>query len=234
MLTTLGRGLFPRDCVLCGDANTEQAICAPCAETLPLLGETCPVCALPSREARICGRCLTRPPHFNHTLAAWAYHYPIDRLVQSFKFHHRLDLAPWLGAALANKILFSGLQLGDYVMVAMPMHRSRLIERGFNQALEIARCVGPIAKGALYSVEKHRQTRHQSELPLSERGANVRGAFRCLRSFAGTTVVVVDDVMTTGASLNELARVLKLAGAAEVVNLVVARTLPFKEYLISR
>ena len=79
-----------------------------------------------------------------------------------------------------------------------------------------------------FVLEKHRATRLQSELPLSERGKNVRGAFRCLKSLAGTSVAVVDDVMTTGASLNELARILKLAGAAKVLNLVVARTLPLE------
>ncbi|MSQ51988.1 MAG: ComF family protein [Betaproteobacteria bacterium] len=126
-------------------------------------------------------------------------------------------------------ILNPELRMKNPVIVAMPLHRSRLVERGFNQALEIARHVASVTGGTLLAVEKHRQTRHQSELPLSERGANVRGAFRCLTSFAGTSVVVIDDVMTTGASLNELARILKLAGAAAVVNLVVARTLPLEE-----
>jgi ComF family protein len=231
-LTALGRRLLARDCELCAASGARQPVCDACTETLPILDGTCHVCALPVRQNSTCGQCLSHPPHFDRTLAVWAYEYPIDRLVQSFKFHHRLELAPWFATALAARALAANLCLQDLVIVPMPLHRSRLVERGFNQAMEIARQFATITHGTLMPsvVEKHRQTRLQSDLPLKERWKNIRGAYRCSGSFATANVAVVDDVMTTGASLNELARVLKLAGAKQVVNLVIARTLPLNEF----
>ncbi|OFZ99314.1 MAG: hypothetical protein A3H35_03410 [Betaproteobacteria bacterium RIFCSPLOWO2_02_FULL_62_17] len=222
-LARLGRNLFTQDCLLCTGASAEPPICDSCIRNLPVLKEVCPVCALPSPREQVCGRCLAQPPHFSRTLAAWTYDFPLDRLVQAFKFHHRLELAPWFARSLARR-----LDLPSPLIIAMPLHRTRLAERGFNQALEIAKHVADFAGGKLLhsAVHKRRETLLQSELPLEARARNVRDAFHCTESFNGTAVVVVDDVMTTGATLNELARILKQAGAGRVTNLVVARTLP--------
>ncbi len=222
-LARLGRKLFTQDCLLCTGASVAQPICISCSKNLPALKESCPVCALPSPRHQVCGRCLAHPPHFDRTLAAWTYEFPMDRIVQAFKFHHRLELAPWFASSLARR-----LDLLKPLIVPMPLHPTRLAERGFNQALEIARHVADFAGGRLLhsAVYKHRETLLQSELPLVARARNVRNAFRCAENFNGNAVVVVDDVMTTGATLNELARILKRAGASLVINLVVARTLP--------
>lgn len=218
---------FACDCILCAATDSKQPICPKCANTLPVLEASCRICALPLRDHPVCGQCLAHRPHFDGTFAAWVYAYPVDRLVQSFKFQHRLDLAPLFASALLQKIQAAQLPVSSFVIVPMPLHRSRLLERGFNQALEIARQVASITHGTLlpFAVEKHRETRLQSEMPLKERKGNVRGAYRCIEPFTSKRVLVIDDVMTTGASLNELARTLKQAGATEVVNLVVARTL---------
>jgi len=222
-LAKLARKLFTQDCLLCTGACAAQPICDSCIQNLPVLEEGCPVCALPSPREQVCGRCLARPPHFSRTLAVWTYAFPMDRVIQAFKFHHRLELAPWFARSLASR-----LDLHNPLIVAMPLHNARLAERGFNQALEIAKHVTEFAGGKLLhsAVHKHRETLIQSELPLEARAKNVRNAFRCAEAFDGNAVVVVDDVMTTGATLNELARILKRAGAGQVINLVVARTLP--------
>ena len=225
-LARLGGRLFPQDCLLCSGASPEQAICDACLEDLPSPEEGCPVCALPSPGQRVCGRCLAHPPYFNRTLAAWNYEFPIDRLIQAFKFHHRLELARWFAQSLARR-----LDLSNPLIIAMPLHRRRLAERGFNQALEIARHVAEFTGGKVLhsAVHKYRATRLQSELPLDARIRNVRDVFRCVEPVRSNRVVIVDDVMTTGATLNELARTLKQAGASQVINLVVARTLPHGE-----
>ena len=225
-LARFGRTLFKQDCLLCTAASAEQPLCASCIKNLPVLRLSCPVCALPGPGEQVCGRCLAHPPHFDRTLAAWTYEFPMDRIIQAFKFHHRLELAPWFARSLARH-----LDLLKPSIIAMPLHKARLAERGFNQALEIARHVADIADGRLLhsAVYKHRETLLQTKLPLEARARNVRNAFRCAERFNGNAVVVVDDVMTTGATLNELARILKRAGASQVINLVVARTLPPSE-----
>jgi len=226
LFASLGSFAREGDCLLCAAASPASVVCTACTDSLPILGDACPICAMPTWNSQVCGQCRTKAPHFDRTLAAWPYEYPIDRLIHSLKFRHHLELARWFAEALAPS-----LPMSKPTIVAMPLHHSRLAERGFNQAIEIARIIAFKADGTLlpFAVERHRKTRLQSELPLAQRGGNIRGAFRSRRSFAGESVVVVDDVMTSGATLNELARTLKQAGAREVVNIVAARTLPFRE-----
>lgn len=169
-----------------------------------------------------CGACQQARPSFDATQAALAYGFPVDRLVQALKYRGRLTLAGYFAAVLADPP-----PAEPVVIVPMPLHPARLRERGFNQAAEIAR---PLARrwGAaleLDAVLRVRDTAPQANLPWSRRRVNMRGAFRCDISFAGACVVVIDDVMTTGATLEELARVLKASGARRVENRIVARTL---------
>ena len=227
-IARLCRGLLSQECLLCAGASAEHPLCTHCIRTLPPLARGCPVCALPGPPGQTCGRCLAHPPHFDRTAAAWTYAFPVDRLVQAFKFHQHLELAPWFAQLLAPLCDFPG-----GLVLAMPLHRARLAERGFNQALEISRHVAALTgKTLLHSdVHKRLDTRPQSALPLDLRAKNVRNAFQCDVKFKSSPmVIVVDDVMTTGATLNELAQTLKIAGAGTVVNLVVARTLPPHEY----
>ena len=171
----------------------------------------------------MCGTCLSHPPHFDGTLALWRYEFPCDRLIQALKYRARLALAGYFARSLVSR-KFPEVD----VIVPMPLHRRRLAERGFNQALEIARGVARRLRKPLepQGVLRVRDTAPQTGLPYEERAKNVRGAFQCKLDLSGTRVAVVDDVMTTGSTLNEVARVLKLAGAARVENLVIARTVP--------
>jgi ComF family protein len=209
------------DCPLCGARSGPELLCAACVADLPGLPEHCPRCALPSPGGSLCGACLADPPLFDATTALWLYEFPCDQLVQALKYRAQLALAGFFARRLAS----GRLPEADLIL-PMPMHPRRLAERGFNQALEIARGVArrlgrPIEPCGARRVK---DTPPQTGLPYSERAKNVRGAFRCELELDGASVAVVDDVMTTGATLDELARVLKGAGAARVENLVVART----------
>jgi len=210
-----------QDCLLCGEESGRELLCAACIAELPALPESCPRCALPSPAAAVCGSCLNHPPHFDATLALWRYEFPCDRLVQALKYRARLALAGFFARNLASRPI-PELDL----IVPMPLHPKRLAERGFNQALEIARGVArhlgrPIEPRGVLRVK---DTPPQTELPYEERAKNVRGAFLCKLDLSGVSVAVLDDVMTTGTTLNELARALKRAGATRVENFVIART----------
>lgn len=216
--------LMPQDCFVCGEECGQGPLCAPCRAILPRRTEACPVCAVPTTAGVTCGRCLRDPPAFDTTHAAFAYAFPLDRIVQALKYRHRLALASFLADALLP--LVPPVPPEQAVLLPMPLHGRRLRERGFNQAVEVAR---PLARATglpleLGAVERVLNTAPQASLPWKARHVNMRGAFRCDASFAGKTVIVVDDVMTTGATLDELARTLKCHGAARVENLVIART----------
>ena len=232
----LTHALLPCSCALCGELARDP-VCAPC--TLRYAnggGPRCPRCANPlgSHEpaAQACGACLAEEPAFDATLAAVDYAPPLDGLVLGLKFGARLPLAPWFGQLLRDAVLAQpGWPLPD-LLCPVPLGPRRLGERGFNQALEIAR---PLA-GALGIFLQPRlatrvvETAAQSGVTPRERAANIRGAFAVAPDMAalieGRHVGVVDDVMTSGYTLNELAVTLKAAGAARVSNLVFARTPP--------
>jgi ComF family protein len=221
-LRALGRLALAQDCALCGASSGDALLCPGCCADLPALPESCPRCAQPSPGGAPCGACLAAPPHFDGTIAVWRYEFPCDRLVHALKYRARLPIAAFFARALAAR-LAGRVDL----VVPMPLHRSRLAQRGFNPSVEIARaltrCTGDAL--SLVTARRVRRTVPQTELPLDERAANVRGAFACSPGVRGRRIAVVDDVMTTGTTLDELARVLKAAGASSVQNWVIARTL---------
>jgi ComF family protein len=212
---------FGGTCFLCR-GGAEELLCSACEADLPRLDvPACPRCALASPGGLVCGRCLREAPAYDATRAALAYEFPADTLIQALKFRGELALAPLLAGFLAGAL--EGERV-DYI-VPVPLSRERLRRRGYNQAMEIARHLG--RQGVEPSLcERTRDAPPQMELPYDERQRNVRGAFRCTRELIGASVAVVDDVMTTGATLDELARTLKRAGAVRVVNWIVARTPP--------
>jgi ComF family protein len=222
-------GLLAQDCLLCGQASGGEILCAACAGDLPRLSARhCPRCALPTVSGETCGSCLAHPPHYDRTFAVFDYAFPLDKLIQVFKYGHRLALAACLGRELARLARESELASMAGLVVPLPLHPVRLRERGFNQALELAR---PVAGALGLPLDfrvclRIRHTPAQAGLPWKQRKKNMRGAFHCAHEISGQRILLVDDVMTTGASLDECARTLKRHGAAEVTLLVVARTLP--------
>lgn len=220
-ISTLLDALLPRSCLLCG-APARAPLCDGCGADLPRPAATaCPICAAPlAFPAPTCGACLKSPPAFDATCAALRYGYPVDRLVLDLKFRRRLASAEFFAGAM-----LAGQRPDGALIVPVPLSRERLRERGFNQALEIAR---PLARALglpldATSLARTRETPPQSRLPWRARRANIRHAFACSRDLSGMVVIVVDDVMTSGATLDAGARVLKDHGAARVVNWVAAR-----------
>lgn len=216
--------LLPQDCFLCAAPGGDSLLCPACIGGLPYLSaERCPLCALPTPGAAICGACLKQPPHFDATQAVFRYEAPVDSLIQALKYGHRLASADFLGKALARAATAPRPDL----ILPVPLSRARLAQRGFNQAVEIARALSRALGVALETrhVLRRHDTAPQASLPWKERAKNIRHAFECEIDLSGKTVLVVDDVMTTGATLDELARTLKARGAARVDNHVVARAL---------
>lgn len=246
----IGRHMLPHTCVLCGANASTQSLCPNCRSDLPLsLTPACSVCALsvpdsnirPTGELRrksessratspetgscgiVCGACLKEPPAFDHTLAAFSYGFPIDRLLHALKYAGDLSLVGILAEPLARLALE---QPKPDLLLPMPLHPARLQERGFNQSLEIAKPISrwldiPLSTNAC---QRRRDTPTQAGLKWRERRRNVRGAFACDLDLNGKKVAVLDDVMTTGATMNEISRVLRDRGAAEVSAWVIART----------
>jgi ComF family protein len=226
----LGTLLFPFRCRLCGAApSADAALCRDCLNDLPWLGHSCNGCARPlpsGAETVLCGACLKRSPGFDAATALLHYRAPADYLIQRLKFSGELALAPLLGGLLAEKIAARTTPLPD-LLIPVPLHRARLHERGFNQATELARYLG---RRLAVPVEhrlcrRDRHTRPQSLTPYGERRRNLRGAFSVSGQVpVAAHVAVVDDVMTTGHTADELARVLRRAGAARVEVWIVARS----------
>jgi ComF family protein len=218
---------LPQRCELCAGVSGTDLVCGACMRDLPWLARACPVCALPSGGG-VCGQCLSDPPPFDATIAAFSYAFPIDRLIHSLKYQGRLALAEWCADAILAQRGNSGAGPRPDRLIALPLAVPRQRERGYNQALEIARVIGARSGVPLLprGLSRVRATPPQAALPWAERAKNVRGAFACDLDLSGLTVALVDDVMTTGASLAEAAKILKASGAASVENWVVARTLP--------
>lgn len=216
-------------CFLCGSPSHDGLCCAACFNDLPHhAGPSCPVCAVPLPSGEVCGRCLRHPPAFSRTVAAFRYEFPLDSLIKALKFDERLILANFLADALASRV-----QVRPDAILALPLHPSRLRERGFNQSQLLATRISQNLQLPLltHSAFRVRDTPPQSSLPWQARKRNVRKAFALAHHLdvRDKHIAIVDDVMTTGASINALADLLKQAGAKEISAWVVARTVPHHE-----
>lgn len=187
----------------------------------------CPQCADFSAAGVLCGRCISEPPAFDQVISPFLYAEPMNQLIHGLKYQHQLRLSRWLGSQL---LLALQLQKAPGhkpdAILPLPLHPARMKSRGFNQAMEIARPIARALHAPLHplAVCRIRDTEPQATLPREERQRNIRGAFECREDYSGKTVLVIDDVLTTGSSANELARVLKLHGARQVIVGVAART----------
>ncbi|GAB2182610.1 ComF family protein [Denitratisoma sp. agr-D3] len=236
---TWASALLPAQyCLLCRAPSGDGLLCEPCRAALPPLpAPACPVCALPVPGAQggtpsenlggPCGACLAHPPAYDRTVALWRYDFPVDALIQSLKYGHQLAVGHFLGEALADRARRAPPQPRPDLVLPMPLSPGHLRQRGFNQALEIARPLARALDVALVpdACQRLRETQPQAGLAWKERQSNIRGAFACPQDLSGRHVLVVDDVMTSGATLGELARTLKKHGAASVANWVCARAL---------
>jgi len=225
VLNAILNSLFKQRCLLCVAHNaSELGICDACYKDLPWhTVPQCPQCGLTS-NGLVCGSCLNSPPDFDATHSLFTYDFPLDAMMQHYKYGNMLNLGHIFGKMLNNKINVDHIDL----IIPMPMHPTRLKERGFNQALEIAKIITKNYQKKLdyTTAQRQKYTPPQASLPLKERVKNIKGVFKVSANLNGKRIAIVDDVMTTGASLNELAKTLKNAGAAHVECWVIARTLP--------
>lgn len=218
-------------CVLCAAPHgADLGLCEDCAIDLPWYHEAqCPQCAIniSLKHHQICGTCLQTPPAFDQTIAMMRYAFPINALLQAYKYEHRLPLAHFFASLFIKEYQFTEKAID--CLVPMPMHPKRLQERGFNQALEIARLLSRAYQIPLdfRACTRTKNTPPQASLALKQRINNMAGAFACNTDFTGRHIAIIDDVMTTGASMHALASVLKKAGAKTVECWVIARTLAY-------
>lgn len=220
--------IFPARCRLCSTAvRPREYLCPECMDELPWLNTSCIRCSLPLPVAAgdtLCGQCQQHPPEFDSTLALFHYQPPVDYLIKRLKFSSELAICPFFSRLLAERISGETSRLPELIL-PVPLHYTRLRERGFNQSTELARRLG-------HALDIHvdyrlcmrtRSTQPQSLLPLAERGKNIRGAFEIRKTLIATHIAILDDVMTTGHTSGELAATLKQAGAKQVEVWVVAR-----------
>ncbi len=232
--------LLPAACLGCAaplGAAARLGLCAACRGRLRRLGSACPLCAAPLATTApvgyVCGRCRARPPAYDRLLALWSYEPPLDAVVRALKFG-RLDyLGRHLGLALAEAFGGGSGDIGGMgeadVVVPVPLHWRRRLARGYNQAERIARPIAlALDRPFATALRRRRATPPQSGLGRPERLRNPRRAFgvrpATAAALAGRTVLLVDDVATTGATLDAAATALKQAGAAAVVAVVAGRT----------
>ena len=220
---------LPSQCALCNGWGWSR-LCPACVGSQGPPRHRCLRCAaaLPS-SIPVCGQCVLKPPPYDAALAALDYTAPWDKLVARYKFHEGLDLGDALAACLLAAHAQAGLPAPG-LLLPVPLSPQRLQQRGYNQAWELVRrlatALGAEATATLLIRVRH--TEQQMALPLSERPANVQDAFaiepRRRAELQGRCVTVVDDVMTTGATFAEIARVLRAAGAARIQVWALSRT----------
>ena len=216
--------LFALRCLVCGERGSAgRDLCAACHAALPWQGPACRRCALPLPQPGECGHCLQHPPPLGETHAAFDYAFPLDRLLPRLKFHRDFAAGRVLAQCMAERC--ASLPRPDAI-VPVPLHHARLRQRGYDQALELAKPLArslrlPLLGGAL---QRRKTTTAQSRLDADARQRNLRDAFVVdTRASLPAHIVLVDDVMTTGATLHAAARALRKAGVLRVDAWVCAR-----------
>jgi len=219
------RRAWPAHCLACGGRGASgRDLCAACHAGLPWLRTACPRCALPlPAPVSACGECLRTPPPLDAIHAAFLYAPPLDRLLPRFKFHGDLAAGRLLAALMCEA---APLFPRDAVIVPVPLHRKRLRQRGYDQALELAKPLASTSGLPLRDdlLRRARATAAQSRLHADQRKRNLRNAFEVDSKISlPSCIVLIDDVMTTGATLHAAAKALRKAGVAHVEAWVCAR-----------
>ncbi|MDN3221800.1 ComF family protein [Pseudomonas nunensis] len=219
-------------CLLCSEpADDITPICTACETELPWLGDHCQTCALPLPASGLtCGQCLQQPPAFERVAAPWTYGFPVDTLITRFKHNAKWPFGRLLGELLAQFLQHrfdEDLERPD-LLIPVPLATRRLRQRGFNQAAMLARWLSeyldiPCDETLLLRIQ---DTSAQQELKAEARRRNLRNAFALApgASVTGRHLALIDDVLTTGATAQTLARLLIDAGAARVDVYCLART----------
>jgi len=219
----LGQWLLPQTCFLCGDLSV-QSLCKYCIQDLPRISTCCKRCGCSTIEDDLCWNCQLEPPIFTETKAVFPYRYPIDILIQAAKFNNNLAILALLGDLMAQDLT---IERKPDVLIPVPLHLNRLRQRGYNQALELAKRIAryntiPVSNNACI---RWRDTPPQYTLSGKQRATNLRDAFKIGQLEPHWRhVAIVDDVMTTGTTVHEITRILLQAGIQRVDAWCCART----------
>lgn len=226
--------LFTGTCILCDiSSHRKQDLCLKCESGLPWLQKACPRCGLPFKgiyeNVHECGQCLQNLMPFDKTIALFYYKKPIDNMITALKFANKLIYAKIFGDLLGEKLQehYKYNKLPELI-IPVPLHKKRLQERGFNQALEITR---PIAKKLHLSIDfkscqRIKYTKPQALISSKERLENIKKAFVVNKKFHAKHVAIIDDVMTTGNTVKELSKALRCQGVRNIDVWCCARTIP--------
>jgi ComF family protein len=214
----------PRHCVFCGISAPDD-ICAGCASDLPLITQSCRHCGIPLPHENVCGDCLIAPPAFSRCIAALSYQPPISHLVGSFKYQGNFNHGRILSRLLIGRLQCEATQAIS-ALIPVPLHWRRRWQRGFNQSEIIADELSRALRLPMQTqwLRKARSGTPQQHLDAEARRRNLRDAFACDRDMTDMHLAVIDDVVTTGATANEIARILSDRGAASVQIWALART----------
>jgi ComF family protein len=225
MVDGFAERLLPQRCRICNGSTGGPLLCDPCTLERPWNDSACNRCALPMTEPGICPDCQQHAPRFDRAWAAFRLQAPIHHGVHALKYHADFAQARLLGELMSSRLRARGETLPG-LLIPVPLHRLRLMRRGYNQAVEIARVIAKRCGIALEldGARRVRATDDQIGQSRAARRRNMRGAFELRTDLGGAQVALVDDVMTTGATFESLARACRSAGAAKIEVWAAART----------
>ncbi len=223
LVSRLYNKLLPVPCFLCGVETAGGPLCPDCMADLPEISHQCPLCAIPLQSDVICGDCLKKPPPQHRSISLFVYQDPIDRCISAFKYHQQLAFASMFADLLAEKVQH------DHpfaTLIPVPLHPAKIRSRGFNQSQELARRLSRHLSLPLnaHCLVRSRNTQAQSQLSAKARRHNIRNAFRCNGS-PPDSVILIDDVLTSGCTVREAATTLKKAGTQHIEVWTVARAM---------
>jgi ComF family protein len=213
--------LWPRECIICRtDVKKALPLCPQCLINLPWNHYACRHCgvALNAIKNSICGQCLLNPPAYRQLISPFKYQEPVMSFITRLKFHHQLRYANLLGNLLANYIALNYKDSLPQLLIPVPLHRKRWCERGFNQAYEIAKPVGKILKIPINIAvcKRIKNTLAQSSLTTNARKSNIKKAFVLKQAVPINHIALIDDVVTTGYTIQELVGLFKSSGVQTV------------------
>ena len=215
VIAWLSQQWLPQSCFLCGDISI-QPICVPCLADLTKQVSRCTCCAKPWSTIDLCDECQSQPPPYTHIQTVFSYSYPVDQLIIAAKFRQNLVILKFLGELMAQRLI---IQPRPQVLIPVPLHLNRLRQRGYNQSLELAKAISkhigiPIAAQACKRIKN---TLPQTTLSGKQRQTNVKGAFKLIKIAPDWQhIALIDDVVTTGSTVAELAQILRKAGVSRV------------------
>lgn len=230
-LSTLLDVVFPRCCILCNSASDQpKDLCKTCQSLLPIILSHCHRCALPlPMDQTTCGQCQKKPPVFDSAWALYAYTSPITSLIKRYKFNRK-----YAYSAVFSNLMITGIEAAlkksqiqqPDLIIPMPLHWTRTMKRGFNQSMELSKTIAKYF-GIQHSnkiATRCKRTHYQSNLSPTARQRNLKGAFTSANTSSYRHIAIIDDILTTGASANALATVLKQQGASKISLWTLART----------